>query len=75
MTIAPLDWQNIVLRNNGNNNASSSSSEEQYTNPTFAPGPSSSEPHSTIKSDLNDLVRDMGSSKQQSEILGCHLKE
>ena len=71
--IAPLDWQGIVLEDK--EDIESNSSGDQCTDPTFTPEGGSDKPHLIVQSELNDLVRDLGLSKQQSELLGSRLKE
>lgn len=73
--IAPLNLDNIVPGD------SSSSSESDLQLPkhttddtTFLPS-TSSEPHLITQNKLNDLVRDLGLSKQKSELLGSSFQE
>jgi hypothetical protein len=47
--------------------------EVQLHDPTFMASTSSSEPHLLTQGDLNDLIRDLSLSKQQSELLGSRL--
>lgn len=71
---APLDWQDIVLEDN-KASLDTDTFEDQCTDSTFIPSSSFDEPHLIVQSELNDLVRDMGLSKQQSEILASRPKE
>lgn len=71
--IPPANWTNVNT---------SSSEEDAYleqehasdVDPSYNPD-NPREPHLIKQSELNDLVRDLGLSKQQSELLGSRLQE
>lgn len=73
--IAPLNLDNIVLGDSSSSTESDLQLPKHTTDdPTFLPS-TSSEPHLITQNKLNDLVRDLGLSKQKSELLGSRLQE
>ncbi|KAL4720940.1 hypothetical protein ACJJTC_015404 [Scirpophaga incertulas] len=72
----PLNWEDLVIPElNDNEELHSETAEllENTIDPTYIPP--SSEPHLIQQNELNDLARDLGLSKQQSELLGSRLQE
>ncbi|KAL4718873.1 hypothetical protein ACJJTC_016050 [Scirpophaga incertulas] len=72
----PLNWEDLVIPElNDNEDLHLETAEllENTIDPTYIPP--SSEPQLIQQNELNDLARDLGLSKQQSELLGSRLQE
>lgn len=72
----PLNWDDVVIPEEEDDECFHSRTEDLFessTDPSYVPP--SSEPQLVTQNKLNDLVRDLGLSKQQAELLGSRLQE